>query len=161
MREIGLTQGQVALVDDADYEELSKYKWYSLKNCWGDFYAVRKSPIQEGKRFTIYMHRQLLGLDYRDKREGDHQNHNTLDNRQDNLRVCTHFQNMRNQKLSLNQSSKFKGVTWDKCVKKWQASIYVNGKSKNLGRFLMEEIAALAYDMVAIREFGEFACLNF
>ncbi len=161
MKEIPLTQGQMALVDDADYVELSKYKWFAQKNCWGDFYAARKSSMKEGKRFNIYMSRQLLGLDYGDKREGDHQNHNTLDNRRSNIRICTHSQNMRNQKLSLNQTSRFKGVTWSKLYRKWIASIYINGRAKFLGSWDIEEVAALAYDMVAIREHGEFAHLNF
>lgn len=162
MREILLTQGKVTFVDDTDYEELSKYKWYAWKNQQGDFYAVRNFwQIGKNKGFRIYMHRQILGLGRGDKRQGDHKNHNTLDNRQDNLRVCTQRQNQMNQKSHPNSSSKFKGVIWDRFNKKWKAQISINGITRSLGFWCMEEVAALAYDMTAIREHGEFAVLNF
>ncbi len=162
MREIFLTQGKVAIVDDEDYPELSKYKWHAWRNQNGDFYAVRSS-WQKGKKTScrVYMHRQILGLEIGDSREGDHRNHNTLDYQRDNLRICTHSQNMRNQKISPNKTSKFKGVSWCNIVKKWVARIYINAEVKNLGYWDIEEIAALRYDMVAIHEFGDFACLNF
>lgn len=160
MREILLTQGKVTFVDDKNYEELSKYKWHAHKARTGGFYALR-SFRENGKQYIISMARQILGLERGDKRETDHKNHNTLDNRQDNLRICTCRENLRNRKADSNTSSKFKGVSWDKENKKWRADISTNGKKKNLGRFLLEELAALRYDMVAIREHGEFACLNF
>lgn len=166
MREIPLTQGQVALVNDSDYEFLSQWKWYALKQRLGNFYAVRNSPweYREGenrKHFLILMHREILGLERGDRRQGDHQNHNTLDNRRDNVRICTQQQNNMNQKPSLNTTSQFKGIHWYNHYKRWVASIRKDGKLKHLGYFDIEEDAALAYDKAAIREFGEFAHLNF
>lgn len=162
MKQIKLTQGQYALVDDADYDWLSQWKWCAQK-IRGNFYAVRRSlrTNKNRKQYSIYMHRQILGLKRKDKRQGDHIDHNTLDNQRENLRVCTGQQNHRNRKSHLNSSSNFKGIFWVKGMKKWRSSIGINGKSKHLGYWNIEEVAALAYDMVAIREFGDFAILNF
>lgn len=161
MKEIFLTQGKVTLVDDADYEWLNQYNWYAAKQHSGNYYAVRQIPTVNGKQNTIFMHRQILGLEWKNKQQGDHQNHNTLDNRQDNLRICTNQQNQMNQKPKRNTSSQFKGVSWNKNAKKWQANIRINKELKHLGYWILEEVAALRYDMVAIREHGEFAHLNF
>lgn len=159
IKRIKLTRGQFALVDDADYDWLNQWKWYAHKSR-GVFYAVRMLSQKCGKHIEIRMHRLILGLEHGDKREGDHRNHNTLDNQQVNLRICTHQQNTFNQK-SPSSSSQFKGVSWHKAHKKWQAYIKTNGKIKYLGIFKAERDAALVYDTAAIREFGEFAYLNF
>ena len=162
MLRIPLTQGQIALVDDADYDWLNQWKWYAWRNQQGDFYAVRSS-WQKDKRVChrVYMHREILGLKKGDRRQGDHRNHNTLDNRRSELRVCTLKQNQMNRKINLCSTSKFKGVIWDRFRNKWRAQISINGATKRIGSFVMEEVAALAYDIVAIREHGEFASLNF
>ncbi len=162
MKRIKLTQGKYALVDDSDYEELSKYKWHARYNiCTDSFYAMRTSPRRKGKHYGIYMHRQILGLERGGKRQGDHRNHNTLDNRQINLRICTSQQNHRNRKPRSDTTSKYKGIYWNKRDKKWLASITINGEPKYLGCFEQEEKAALAYDDAAKKHFGKFACLNF
>jgi len=161
MKKIKLTQGQYAIVDDADYEELSKHKWCAkYSKCTNSFYAVRMSFVKKSKRLVISMAREILGLKYKDKRQADHQNHNTLDNRQDNLRICTAQQNHMNRKSLPNSSSRFKGVSWHKLAKKWSAQIFVNKKLRFLGYFDVEIFAALAYNVAARKYFGEFACLN-
>lgn len=160
MQEIPLTQGKVALVDVSDYDFLSQWNWYALNSKSG-FYAVRNSTRVKGKQYKIFMHRVILGLNHIDLREGDHIDHNTLNNSRDNLRICIHRQNMRNRKLSLNTTSKFKGVYWNKEKKKWHTDIRINGKKKYLGHFKVEINAALAYDKAALLEFGDFAHLNF
>jgi len=101
MRPINLTLGKIAVVDDADYNWLTQYSWYAKYNkCTDSFYAARTSRRKDenGKRFLIYMHRQLLGLEKGDRRVGDHKNHNTLDNRRDNIWTCTYSQNQLNRK---------------------------------------------------------------
>jgi len=98
MKQIPLTQGQVALVDNTDYDWLNQWKWCAQRTR-GVFYAVRNSPRKNGKKHQIFMHREILGLRYKDGQEGDHRNHNTLDNQRENLRVCIHSQNIMNQKL--------------------------------------------------------------
>ncbi len=161
MKQILLTQGQVAFVDDADYEELSKHKWFAEKHRSGNFYAVRGFPLKNGKQRLIRMHRQILRLEFGDKRQGDHINHNTLDNHQDNLRICTNQQNTTNKKIRLNTTSRFKGVYWNKLAKKWHAQIGIDGKRKHLGFWKLEELAALTYDFAAMKYHYEFAVFNF
>ncbi len=161
MKHISLTQGQYALVSNHDYIWLNQHKWYALKDHRGNFYAVRASYMGNNKQHQIKMHRQILELERGDKQEGDHINHNTLDNRRSNLRICTRSQNQMNRKPSQNTSSKYKGVTWDKKAKKWKVHIVIIGKLKHLGYFHNEIFAAGVYDKAAIREFGEFAHLNF
>lgn len=161
MKQIELTQGQIALVDDADFEELSKYKWQAnyFKHT-NSFYATRHTPAIKGKHYVIYMHRQILGLERGDSRQADHINHITLDNRQSNLRICTRQQNEMNRKPNRNTTSQYKGVCWDKARRKWRALIYLNGVSKHLGFFQDEEAAARAYNEAAKKYFREFAFLN-
>lgn len=109
MRKIPLTQGQYALVDDTDYDWLNQWKWYaSLEK--GSYYAVRENTGRNISRIPIRMHRQILGLKRGDKREGDHRDHNTLDNQRHNIRICTHQQNMLNRRKPYNTSSSFRGV---------------------------------------------------
>ena len=152
MKKIKLTQGQFALVDDSDYNELSKYNWCALKDHNGNFSAIT---------IPIRMSRLILGLKFGDPRQADHKDRNTLNNRQDNLRICSQQQNNMNQKSRSNSTSKYKGVSWDTASQKWRCQISINKKKKHLGYWNIEEVAALRYDMVAIREFGEFAVLNF
>jgi len=146
MKEIPLTQGQIALVDDVDYDWLNQYKWFAHKNHSGNFYAARHSPGKDGKQLSISMAREILGLKQGDPRQADHIHRITLDNRRNNIRICTHQQNQRNRKPFSNTTSKFRGVHWDKRKRKWRASITVNGKSRHLGYFDVEEDAAGAYD---------------
>lgn len=159
MKQIPLTQSQYALVDDADYDWLSQWKWYAL-NMNGNFYAHRNSSKINSKSHLISMSRFILGLEKGDKRQGDHRNHNTLDNRRNNLRICTQQQNQRNRKTNSNTFSQYKGVSWNKHAKKWHAQITINGTRKHLGYFIEEKDAAEAYNIAALEKFGEFICLN-
>jgi len=160
MQKISLTQGQFALVDDSDYEFLSQWKWYALK-MRGHFYAVRSFYKGINERGTIKMSRQILGLERGDPRQADHRDHNTLNNSRDNIRICTRSQNQKNRETFSNSTSRFKGVCWDRDRKKWHAQIVTNGKTKHLGHFVKEELAALAYDFAAMKYHREFAFFNF
>lgn len=99
MKTIPLTQGQVTMVGDEDYPDLSGVKWYALwdRDTKG-FYAVRHLPRSSGGRRTEQMSRRILGLSHGDKRQADHRNHDTLDNRRKNLRVTTHRGNGKNRR---------------------------------------------------------------
>lgn len=166
MKEILLTQGQVALVDDWNYERVNQYKWYATR-VGETFYAVRWIKLRSAKDAReiglprggkIQMHRFIMNTPQ--GMETDHVNHNPLDNQEHNLRNCTHIQNIRNQFYNKG-TSKYKGVTWHKYAKKWMASIRRNGESVHLGYFSNEGEAAKAYDAKAVELFGEFAFPNF
>lgn len=148
MKEIKLTQGQVALVDDEDYEWLNQWKWYCRKNhkvC----YASR--GLKENNR-NISMHRLIMGDP--DKLIVDHIDHNGLNNQKSNLRVCTHSESMMNRRSWGNAG--YLGVHI--CI---SAQIKTRDKLVRLGTFKTIEDAAKAYDKAAKKYFGEFANLNF
>ena len=136
-----------ALVDDADYAELSKHKW-----CVSDGYAVRKI----GKKVTA-MHRVILNTPV--GMHSDHINGDRLDNRRCNLRVCTRTENMRNRASNRNTSSQYRGVSLSKSG--WAARIRLSGHLQHIGFFANEADAARAYDARAVAAWGEFARLNF
>ena len=156
---IPLTQGKVAIVDDEDYEELSKYKWCVHKEheYW---YAVCTVNNKKNKGMTK-MHRAILG--FPEGKQIDHINHNGLDNRKENLRVCTHAENLYNRKKSKNNTSGLKGVShrMRNRLHKWEASIKHCQKTIYLGCFTDKNDAGRAYDKKARELFGEYAVLNF
>ena len=150
MKKIKLTQGKFALVDDVDYKWLNQWKWCAMYS-YGNWYAMR------GKRPQIFMHRLILNTPF--GMDTDHINHNTLDNKHCNIRVCTHQQNSFNGKPRKG-TSKYKGVSWFKRDKKWRAYIVLNNKQIHLGYFISEIEAARTYDKAAIKHFGVYAFLN-
>ncbi len=158
MRQIPLTQGKFAIVDDCDYEWLIQWNWCAAKGkyCW---YAMRGTN-KNGKPKTIRMHRVILGLRDQDRLISDHKNHNGLDNRRSNLRSCLSKQNNQNSRPYKNGSSRYKGVCWVNRDKKWIATITVDRKQTCIGRFDNEIDAAKCYDKKAKKLFGGFACLN-
>jgi len=108
------------------------------------------------------MHRVIMKLNFGDKRQVDHINGNGIDNRRNNLRICTQSQNNQNQRTQIClKSSKYKGVLWHKCCKRWMAQIKLNKKNKYIGLFKNEIDAAHAYDREAKELFGEYAKTNF
>lgn len=153
--EIELSKGKIALVSAEDYDRLNKVKWYALNYGNGTFAAARGG----GGGLTI-MHREILG-DIPEGFEVDHINGDSLDNRRENLRICTHSQNRKNNKKYKTNTSGFMGVYWRSNRRKWVAMIYVDGKRRYLGHYDAPEEAAVAYDEAAIRLHGEFATLNF
>lgn len=159
MKTIELTQNQAALVDDEDFEWLSRWKWYALwDNCTKSFYAARTAPRPDGKRRHVYMHRSILGLGPGEL--GDHKDRDSLNNQRFNLRRCTKSQNNANGKRQRNNTSGYKGVCWHKRHNKWYAGIRYQGKRIYLGAFKRVEDAACAYNDAARKYFGEFASLN-
>jgi hypothetical protein len=154
MKKIPLTQGKFALVDDEDYELVSKFKWCAWKSHGNIFYAQRNSKTKNGWR-PLLMHTFLM------KEKGiDHINNIGTDNRRENLRLCNQSQNTANARKHKNCSSKFKGVCWHKCANKWFAQIHEKGTEIYLGLFEKEIDAAKAYNKKALELFGEFARLN-
>ena len=156
---IPLSKGKYAIVDDEDYEELNKYKWTYHKNGYAHRceYLGRKDkkPIHK----IILMHRLVMGTPK--GMHTDHINGNKLDNRRCNLRICTTIQNQHNQKITDRKgTSKYKGVSWNKGMNKWIATIVVDKKQLRLGYYISEEDAAEVYNQAAKKYFGEFAKIN-
>ena len=160
VKEIQLTQGKVALVDDSDYDYLNQWKWFAYQdhNSW---YA-RRTENNNGKSITILMHSLLLNTP-----KGmlpDHKDGNGLNNQRHNLRVCTYSENQHNKRMTpRNKTSKFKGVHWVNRDKRWRAQIHPPNHLNDiyLGQFVSEIQAAKVYDDAAKKYFGEFACTNF
>jgi hypothetical protein len=159
MKEIKLSQGKVALVDDADFEWLNQWKWFyhrAIRNVSG--YAIRnigKAPNRSVER----MHTLIMG-----KRKGhtiDHINRNGLDNRRENLRWANSFENIYNRGPQKNCSSGFKGVSKTKdrygVAKYWIARITVGKNRIYLGTFPTPEEANAAYVEAAKKYHREFS----
>jgi hypothetical protein len=148
MKELGLTNSTLkALVDDDVYEIVKEFEW-KLSNGYA-FCSFRR--YAKTRRLGLH---QLVGGKF-----CDHKNRNRLDCQRHNLRQATQSQNLSNTtKRQGNFTSKYKGVRRYKT--KWYASIQVNRKQYHLGSFINESDAAQAYNIAAVKYFGEFAFLN-
>jgi hypothetical protein len=155
MKEIALTKDKIALIDDEDFEKINNFTWH-----WsGDPINPERAGYAMSAN-NIAMHRLILNLGKNDPHV-DHKDGNGLDNRRNNLRLATRSQNGANKRKNRNKVSKFKGVSPCSSNKtKWRATIKVNKKTISLGTYLIEEMAAYAYDLAAKKYFGEFALVN-
>jgi AP2 domain/HNH endonuclease len=172
---IPLTHGMISVVDAIDGPRVMKHSWSAVlkkgggtrfeKLSWDDrlknrgkFYAYGHAEVQ-GRRSVTGLARFILNAP-----KGawvDHINGVTLDNRRKNLRLCEPWQNAHNAAMNKNNTSGYRGVSWNKTSKKWVANIRYNGKSKYLGAFDDPVIAAMTYDQAARLHVGGFASLNF
>lgn len=162
MKNIPISRGYVAIVDDDDYENLSSSEWTACvqKNRAGSVsivYAYRWTSAKDGPKRMIYMHRQVAGASD-PKVKVDHKDHDGLNNTRGNIRIGTSTQNLGNQRIRTDNTSGYKGVTWYEPLKKWRAKIQFCGKHISIGYFNSIEQAALAYESKAKELFGEFYC---
>ena len=151
MKEIALTKGKTAFVDDEDYERVSQYKW-SASVAGGGCFRARCYILG----VHVYLSHFIVG-----KPEigvVDHRDRNALNNTRANLRFCTYSENGANAKIRKSKTG-YKGVWTHR--QKWRAAIRQNGKYFYLGSFETPKQAALAYDAAARERFGEFALTNF
>lgn len=125
-----------AILDDEDFESYGQHRWCLMKNG----YAVRAIKISKNKTATYYLHREIVGP-YPSGMCVDHVNRNRLDNRRENLRIIPLAANTQNVGPHPNSSSKYRGVTWNKKSKNWQAQVSIDGKNHYLGRFDSEDEA--------------------
>lgn len=154
MREIYLTNNDVAIVDDEDHSYLNQWSWNNYQG-----YA-RRTDYSTGRAITIRMHREIMNC-FDGKYIVDHINHNTLDNRKGNLRVCNKSQNLMNQiKKDNKATSKFKGVRYLSTNGYYQVRITKDKITKLIGHFTCEIASANAYNYHAKQLHGEFCCLN-
>lgn len=158
MKEIKLTQGQVALVDDEDFERVNQFKWFAHNTGYA-FRAVRNIRVN-GKRQTQTLHGFIMG-DNPLKLDIDHANLIPLDCQKHNLRFCTQSQNCANRGPFKKGSSKYKGVSFVPHINKYVSRIQKDKKLLILGYYIDEVEAAKAYDRKAKELFGQFARVNF
>ncbi len=152
MKQIALTKGEFALVDDDDYENLIRFKWSVIK-------PKRRTYARSvigGRHY--YMHRLIMdapiGI------EVDHIDHNGLNNCRSNLRLATRLQNVHNSRKRTDNTSGHVGVYWNKLHKKWNCQITVNKKRIYLGHAFDVNEAADLYNSAAKKHFGEFYPTN-
>lgn len=162
-KQIQLTQGKFAIVDEEDFEFINQWKWCAVRKA-NKYYATRKYMLsydratKKVKNKTVYMHRLIRSAGIGE--EIDHINGDSLDNRKENLRFCTHMENLQNRPVRSIAKSGYKGVTWDKKVKKWFVRCTANNVNIHGGYFLDKDEAARVYNALAIKHHGEFARLN-
>lgn len=159
---IPLSQGKYAIVDSADFDMVSQFKWCYVSN--GRGYATRgitrrhKKTGGKDEHITIQMHRFILNA--KPGEFVDHISGDGLDNRRSNIRLVSNAENSRNRLLGKNNKSGFKGVHWDKYHGRFVVRIRVNGRSEYAGSSKLAEEAARIYDEAAIKHYGKFAKTN-
>lgn len=155
MKQVVLSNGFVALVDDCDYDTVSQYKWNAVKS--RNYHYARASF----KRKTLYMHRLIMGV-LDDGIMVDHINRNGLDNRRANLRPCDHSSNGWNRRAQVNKSG-YIGVYKSKrfVEDRFYGEVTYRGKKIRSRIFDSAVEAAIDRDRIAKEICGEFASLNF
>lgn len=156
MKEIALTKGQFALVDDADFEWLSQWKWRAFWDWHTKSYYARSS--EKGKthktRRELRMHRLILGLEPGDKRHGDHIDGNTLNNQRSNLRIANVCQSNQNRRTPKSNTSGHKHVGWN--LGAWRVCMRVNGITTKAERYKSKEDAIARANELRNQLQGEF-----
>lgn len=158
MKEIKLTQGKIALVDDADFDWLNSVRWHAFCS-GGVWYAKTNIRRTSGKYDKVSMHALLAAI--MGFRSPDHRDGNGLNNQRSNLRKATHQQNCCNRGRYSTNSSGFIGVHWAAHAHKWKAQAVEFDKRKHIGYFDTAEQAARARDAFVTKTYGEFVRLNF
>jgi hypothetical protein len=153
MKQIPLTQGKFALIDDRDYWLVRQFKWYAYHS-GRNWYAAAFPKGCGDRNQNMTMHRLLAGFP---PFALDHRNGDGLDNRRHNLRPATGSQNHGNSRLRCDNTSGHKGVYWHGYREKWAAHIKFHGRTYHLGLFANLKDAAAAYQKAAKQLFGEFA----
>lgn len=163
MKTIRLTKGYVAKVDDEDFDRLSRWSWSAKISRSGNVYAL---TVRTTKKIQEHFQMHRVIIDCPDDMQVDHINGDTLDNRRENLRICTQAQNLWNRGKSRRNTSGYKGVFVNRVsansgYPRYYAQIRVNGRKITRGMFDSPEDAARMYDVLARQHHGEFARTNF
>lgn len=150
MKQLKLSQGKFALVDDEDFEKLNKYKW-----CINGMGRAMRSTTKPKK--CIYLHRAIMNPPK--NMTVDHIDGNPLNNQKNNLRICLHKNNLKNRSINKNTPCGLKGVGLNSNGK-FTARIWYKKRLIHLGTFVSKEEAARAYNKKAMIFRGKYANLN-
>ena len=153
MTYIELTKGYRVLIDDED-AHLAGFNWHALVTKTGLVYAQRKAKnFEANPQSTILIHREIVGATSKDQKV-DHINGDTLDNRRENLRICSHADNIRNAKLRKNNSTGFAGVQWNERIKRFQVFMTINRRNTYFGCFPTLEDAIVKRQALEVEHWG-------
>ena len=152
MKQIKLTQGVVARIDDDDYEKFGAFNWHNHEGYGARMVGGRKN------RKMLRLHREIMQAPA--DMEVDHIDGDRTNCQKSNMRLVPRWLNRLNLPLYKNSKSGYKGVTWHGQTPKWVASIRFRGKQIHIGLFENKHDAAIAYNACAMKLFGEFARLN-
>lgn len=153
MKQIALDGGFFVIVDDEDYEYLSAYKWHRNRTGY-----ARRTLKHKGKSYVSQMHRLILGMEYGGDLTVDHINGNTLDNRKENLRICTRSENQWNRINSKNNTSGYKGVSFHSATGQWRGRVSAHKVEYSVGYFETKELANEAVCEFRKKIHGCFSC---
>lgn len=159
-RQVQLMTGEVAVIDEADWPVVSYFRWRYSRTGRAGPHAKKYVMAAIGSP-RIYLHRIVMGSPkgaFVDHIDGD-----PLNCRRANLRLVTKEQNAQNRRAHRTEgrTSKFRGVSWDKKARKWQATIYGGGTLYRLGWFTDDQLAAAVYDDASFVLHGEYGTRNF
>jgi len=155
---VSLSRGCYATIDAEDVALVDGYNWCASSKKMRCTYALRNYHDDRGKCYTVYMHRIISGAKAKD--QVDHRDHDGLNNRKSNIRVCSDAENKRNRVKRTKGLSKHKGVSWCRKTRLWVAHIKHDGKSFRLGCFDREEDAYRAYCEASARLHKEYGCTD-
>lgn len=154
---IELTKGFRATIDADDIPMVSGRNWSALTSKRRNAVYACRVEIIDRKQTMILLHRLLLSLS--GDVQADHRDGDGLNNRRDNLRICTHGTNQLNKAARKDNRSGLKGVSWEKRAGRWKSEISINGRKRWLGYFDSPEAAHDAYCAAASYLHGDFARL--
>ncbi len=153
MKEIELSQGEVAIVDDADYPLVADFKWcYRAERDGRQGYAVRHKKI-DGKPKMCYLHREIMPAP--PGHEVIFLNHDRLDCRRENLKVMTKQEARQHHRVRRDSKSGVKGVRCNLDTGMWSAYVCRNGRYHSVGTYYTREAAREAYEAALDRESPE------
>lgn len=157
VREIPLSQGKIALVDDEDFDRVNQFKWCAAATSSSRTWYAMRGDYTGSKPRTIYLHRFIL--DAPSDMDVDHINHNGLDCRRENMRLATTSQNCCNRRKNVGSKFRFKGIQARR--NRFAVRVPFDGRLVHFRTYATQEEAARIYDAVVARLRGEFAHTNF
>lgn len=154
MKSIELSGGQIALIDDCDFDAISRYRWFSISGRHTSYAATSIRGLGKRGGTIIRMHRLIMGVCWQHRVGVDHKDGNGLNNQRHNLRICDTSTNLHGVMRGPRGTSQYRGVSWSKSAKRWEVRLSVRGKRIVIGYYESETEAASAYDAAKLHLIG-------